>query len=53
MGEGRGGGRKSGLQATVSEWRKIQKVKRSFVESGNYEKNSVHGTSFIKMLYYL
>ena len=37
MGEGRGGGSKSGLQATVSEWRKIQKVKRSFVESGMEE----------------
>ena len=34
MGEGRHRRCKLGLQVTVSEWEKIQKVKRSFVESG-------------------
>jgi len=49
MGEGRDRSCKFGLQVTVSEWKKIQKVKRSFVESGIQEKNFVRSTSFTKM----
>ena len=47
--EGRDRSCKFGLQVTVSEWEKIQKVKRSFVESGIQEKNFVHSTSYTKM----
>ena len=49
MGEGRDRSCKFRLQVTVSEWKKIQKIKRSFVESGIQEKNFVHRTSFTKM----
>ena len=49
MGEGRDRSCKFGLQVTVSEWIKIQKVKRGFVESGIQEKNFVHSTSFPNM----
>ena len=48
-GEGRDRSCKFGLQVTVSEWKKLQKVKRSFVESGIQEKNFVRSTSFTKM----